>query len=161
MTTKVLSVNPKNCNGCRDCETACAARFSDDANPAYSRIRVIDGNSEGTFFLPTTCQHCDDPPCMAVCPNAAIYRDNELNRVVINLNLCIGCKLCVSACPFGAMGFDNSKGFAFKCDLCDGDPKCVGACETAALEYIDGHKLNHARMRESADKHYAVLRHQV
>ena len=159
--SNILQVNPKNCNGCKECEIVCSSRQSDIHNPPYPRIQVIQGDSNGRFFLPTTCQHCDDPPCKAVCENSAIFRDNELNRVVVDSNKCVGCKMCVSACPFGAMGFDKTLGFAFKCDLCDGAPECVRVCKPGALEYIDGSRLNYTRMTESAVKHYAVLRNLI
>jgi Fe-S-cluster-containing hydrogenase component 2 len=96
---------------------------------------------------------------MAVCPEEAIYRDQELDRVMIDSKRCIGCKMCVSACPTGAMGFDPDRGRAFKCDLCDGAPECVRVCEEKALDYLESFKYNDMRVKESAGKLYGVLRH--
>ena len=158
MITKMLSVDPVRCDGCGDCEAACSKRHGDASNPSRTHIHIVNGDENSRFYLPVTCQHCEDPPCLAVCPNKAIYRDNELGRVMIRTNLCIGCKMCVSACPFGAMGFDANQGLAFKCDLCDGVPECVKACRTNALEYVEDHKLNHPRVAYSAEKHYRVIR---
>ena len=118
-------------------------------------------NGRGKIFLPSTCQHCDDPPCMSVCGSSAIYRDDELNRVMIDPDRCIGCKMCLSTCPFGAIGFDSIRGFAFKCELCGGDPECVHACKRGAITYIKGNELNFIRMHESAVKYYAILRCQI
>lgn len=157
----VLFVNPKKCNGCKECESACVERRVKMHIPPFSSIQVIHGDSGSDFYLPTTCQHCDTPPCRAVCLSEAIHRDGELGRVVIDSNRCVGCQMCVSACPFGAIGFDYGRGFAFKCDLCEGEPECVRVCKQGALEYIDGNTLNNSRIIESANKHYAVLRHQI
>jgi len=98
---------------------------------------------------------------MAVCPNGAIQKDREMERVMINEDLCIGCKMCVSACPTGAMGFDPDHGQAYKCDLCDGDPQCVKICEAGALAYTDAHALQYPRIRESAYKLYCLVRRQA
>ena len=157
--TNVLQVNPQNCNGCLECEIACVNRHLKINNHGYSRIQIIKSDGGGKFFLPTICQHCEDPPCKKVCEKGAIYRDDDLNRVVLDMNFCIGCRMCVSACPFGAVGFDSERGFAFKCDLCNGEPECVLACGLGALEYLDGNILNYTKMRESANRHHAVSRH--
>jgi len=161
MTMNVLSINPRNCDGCGECENACAEKHSGGQDKARSRIRVVGGNGHGKLFVPFACRQCDNPPCMSVCQNSAIYKDEKLNRVVIDPNKCIGCKMCFSACPFGAIGFDSTRGFAYKCELCGGDPECVKACEKSALSYIKGYNLHYIRMYESANKHYAVIRHQI
>jgi Fe-S-cluster-containing hydrogenase component 2 len=111
--------------------------------------------------LPTTCQHCTNPLCMAACPKGAIHHDPQLDRVVLDDTLCVGCRMCVSACPTGAMGFDPVIGLAYKCDLCDGDPACARACQPKAIEYVDSYQLHQPRMMESASKIFHVIRSQV
>lgn len=149
MISKALNIKPGQCNGCGDCETACAQKHFDVDDRAKSRIRIINwGNGES--HLPMTCQQCQSAPCLAVCPNSAISRDPELDRVVINHDLCVGCKMCVTACPFGAMRFDEDRGLSFKCELCSGDPECVRVCETGALEYLETEKHNITAMRKTA-----------
>ncbi|MBN1106035.1 MAG: 4Fe-4S dicluster domain-containing protein [Deltaproteobacteria bacterium] len=160
MIHKVIYVDPAGCTGCRDCETACSLRHAGMRKSARTRIQVVGAGEDG-FHLPTVCQQCVDPPCMAVCPSGAIRRDRQMERVVIDKELCIGCKMCVSACPMGAMGFDPDLGRAYKCDLCDGDPQCVKACRTGALAYTEDHTLHHHRIHESACKLYSVVRMQA
>lgn len=159
MESKTLIIHPERCTGCGDCETACSMKSTIMGYPGRSCIRVINENSDDTFFLPSTCQQCEDPPCMAACPKEAIYRDEDLNRVMINSDLCVGCKMCVSACPFGAMGFYENRGRSFKCDLCDGDPECVKACKEKALEYSEPEMLQYPQMFASAAKLSGALRH--
>lgn len=157
MIPKVIVANPLKCNGCKECEVACSTKHTGEGQSDRPRIHVTSFDHNDEFYLPTTCQQCDDPPCMAVCPNDAISRDNDMARVTIARERCIGCKMCVSACPTGAMGFDDVVGRAFKCDLCDGKPECVRVCEPKALEYVEAHKLQQQRMCKIANKFYGAM----
>jgi carbon-monoxide dehydrogenase iron sulfur subunit len=162
IAAKSLSINPLACNGCRECELACSMRHAGKKKCIRPRIQVLGGDHDSRrFFLPITCQQCIDPPCAAACPKGAIRRDPQIDRVVLDEALCVGCKMCVSACPTGAMGFDPDLGLAYKCDLCDGDPQCVRACQAKAIEYVEGHELHQARMMDSASKIFNAIRNQV
>jgi carbon-monoxide dehydrogenase iron sulfur subunit len=158
MTAKTLSIDPSKCTGCEDCVRVCALRHGGVDNPARSRIHIIQGDTCSGFFLPVTCQQCENAPCLSVCPNKAIWRDDKLSRVMIRPDLCIGCQMCVSACPFGVMAFNRDRGIAFKCDLCDGTPECVRVCEPKALDYVDADRLNDQRLQESALRHNQAMR---
>ncbi|MCP4686833.1 MAG: 4Fe-4S dicluster domain-containing protein [Desulfobacterales bacterium] len=151
MTTRVLFADPKKCTGCRLCEIACSLQHAGVSNPARSRIRVINWKNRDVF-LPVSCQHCEDPPCLAACPKEAIYREDELGSVAIDLGKCVGCTSCVFACPYGAMGFDQDRGRARKCDLCEGDPVCVRFCEPGALNFKDASTVQYPRSRSMALK---------
>jgi len=157
MTMKVLLSDPQKCTGCGLCRMACSLSHEGVCSPQRSRVRVIELSDDG-HYLPLACQHCDDAPCLASCPKKAIYRDSDLVRTVIDYNLCVGCRMCVHACPFGAMGFDEDRGRPFKCDLCGGDPLCVDFCEPMALTFVDATMLQYARVRKSALKLTGVRR---
>ncbi|MBW2063593.1 MAG: 4Fe-4S dicluster domain-containing protein [Deltaproteobacteria bacterium] len=150
--SKMIFIEPGNCNGCKDCETVCSIRQNGFDDPEFSCIRILKLDDNDDFYLPTTCQQCEAPPCMAACPEKAIYRDEELGRVMIDKGRCIGCRMCFSACPTGAMGFDEPRGLAFKCDLCDGSPECVRICEPKALTFVEPHRAQYPRILASAKK---------
>jgi Fe-S-cluster-containing hydrogenase component 2 len=76
---------------------------------------------------------------MEVCPGNAIYKEENSSAVRINKDNCVGCKLCLQACPIGGIFFFN--GVAAKCELCGGMPKCVDVCEWKALTYEEPEKI--------------------
>lgn len=143
---KSIVLDPLRCNGCLKCETACSVRRTGLNRPAWSCIRVIGKDGMEGFWFPVVCLQCSDPPCLKVCPAEAIFRD-ESDRVMIRYDRCIGCRMCLFACPFGAMIFDADLGRSFKCDLCGGDPECVRVCEPKALHYLDRNEIGQPRIQ--------------
>jgi anaerobic carbon-monoxide dehydrogenase iron sulfur subunit len=133
---KQIVVHQERCTACRECEMACSFEHEGAFVPALSRIRVNDFYEE-QFYLPMTCVHCADAPCATVCPTVAIVRQ-ESGQVQVLAERCIGCKMCLLACPFGVMGFSPARNVAHNCDLCgDHEPQCVAFCVPQALEYAD------------------------
>jgi Fe-S-cluster-containing dehydrogenase component len=68
--------------------------------------------------FPKSCLHCEDAPCVTVCPTGASYKRAEDGIVLVNEDLCIGCGLCAWACPYGAREMDPIDGVMKKCTLC-------------------------------------------
>lgn len=133
---KMILVDYTKCTGCRLCETVCSVMNTGVCNPERARIKVIRWEWEG-LQIPTLCQQCDEPACLVVCPVKALSRDSKLGCVKLNSSICIGCKLCLQVCPFGAVSYDFMKKELIKCEFCDGDPACVKFCETKALQFVD------------------------
>ncbi|MRI34431.1 electron transporter [Endozoicomonas sp. OPT23] len=134
---KTVSIDRSKCVGCRNCEMACAfARTGTTCESQESNIKVNHYLDE-RVLMPMTCLHCSEAWCMSVCPAGAISRNADTNAVVIDEDRCAGCKMCMLACPFGNIHFDNEKLVSRKCDLCDGAPKCVEHCIAGALKYED------------------------
>ena len=154
---KILVVDHEKCTGCRLCEMVCSVKHTGMSNPTRSRIHVIKWQWEG-FELPMLCQQCEDAPCIAVCPKDALSRDPTMGRVTLNYDLCIGCKMCVIACPFGGMGVDTVARQVIKCDLCDGDPTCVRFCDSGALQFIPASSVNLVKKRDAGLKLSEVMR---
>lgn len=148
---KVLHVDHQKCTGCQLCELVCAVSHDGISNPARSRIRVVKWEAEG-LYIPMTCQQCQDAPCLNVCPVKAISRNEELARVAVDYDVCIGCRSCVSACPFGAMIFNPTDRQVFKCDLCDGDPQCARFCEVKAVDFIESDRVSINKRRKAAER---------
>jgi len=135
LTLKLLVSYPERCSGCRSCESFCSLFHEKEINPAKSRIHVVRFEDRGVF-IPAFCVQCSSPACKVVCPTQAIYEDLKTGAYLVNKKRCIGCKMCVFACPVGAMSIDRNAG-AVKCDLCNGDPYCARICSSKALEYVE------------------------
>jgi Fe-S-cluster-containing hydrogenase component 2 len=148
---KVLMINYEKCTGCRLCELVCAVKHDGSSNPARSRIKVMKWEDEG-LYIPLSCQQCQEAPCMNACPVKAIYRDTALDRVAVNYDICIGCRTCVSVCPFGAMNFNTIDRRVFKCDVCHGEPQCVRFCEVKAVDYIDAGDVSILKKKDAAQR---------
>ncbi|MGD0816920.1 MAG: 4Fe-4S dicluster domain-containing protein [Methanomassiliicoccales archaeon] len=157
MIRRVL-VRSGRCVGCRSCEIACMHHHLGESNGdlgsrplAVPRIKVecgvLDrtqipssgsedmscrGNLRKTVVI--LCQHCDEPECVGACIAGALTKDQD-GAVRHHPELCIGCLLCIMACPYEAMYRDPLGKTVVKCDLCGGKetPSCVEACKVGAL----------------------------
>lgn len=147
---KVVFVELDRCLACRNCERVCSFQEGGGFRRENSNIWVnIDLDDRIIFTM--TCLHCENAACLEICPTNAIQRDPQTRAVVVDETLCVGCKVCVSACPFGNMHFENQRNIAAKCNLCNGDPKCVKNCMAEALHYGDINDLAKLK-RKKVDK---------
>jgi anaerobic carbon-monoxide dehydrogenase iron sulfur subunit len=149
--SKALYINYEKCTGCRLCELVCAVKHDGISNPARSRIKVMKWEMEG-LYIPMSCQQCQDAPCVNACPVKALSRDENLGRVAVDYDVCIGCRTCVSVCPFGAMSFNTIDRKVFKCDLCEGDPQCVRFCDRKAVDFVSPDEVSIEKKREAAGR---------
>ncbi|HYA39827.1 MAG TPA: 4Fe-4S dicluster domain-containing protein [Syntrophobacteraceae bacterium] len=143
--TKEIFIRIDRCVGCHTCEVACAVEHSASrqllaaiSEPVKPRKR-LHVEAALSRSVPVLCRHCENAPCVAVCPTGATYRDDKGQLVLQEHLKCIGCMLCVQACPFGMMGHRAESRITLKCDRCPERqrPACVDACPTKALEYAD------------------------
>lgn len=171
MTKLGIAINLGRCIGCHTCSNACKMQNNVPMGLLWNRVMtegcdVIDG-SLGVYpnltrtYAPLACQHCENPACQRVCPTGATYKD-ENGRVEIDYDKCIGCRMCMAACPYNARSFNweepvrdpdfnygdkdvpvRPRGVAEKCTLCKertdrGDePMCVKCCPTKARTFGD------------------------
>ena len=130
-----LRVNFSDCTGCRACTIACALIHEQQGEISHARIRVHKRmpEIETPVFKPAYCRMCRNARCVAACPTGALIQDEESGLVILDVERCDGCGLCVDPCPFDAIWLDDERGVALKCDQCGGDPVCVRYCAPGAL----------------------------
>lgn len=130
----IYKVTVERCIACGKCELACAFAHGSEGKPSKTRINIFKRGPE--LGTPVVCFQCDDAACAAACPTQALVRNEETGAIEMARDRCILCRLCVAACPFGNMLWDETYHIVQKCDLCGGDPKCVPFCPTKALDYV-------------------------
>jgi Fe-S-cluster-containing dehydrogenase component len=169
MTQMALVIDLNVCVGCHACVTSCKEWNTSGEAGSLADFRPYDADPSGTFFnrvqtfeageypltdtihFPKSCLHCEDPPCVPVCPTGASYKRKEDGLVLVDFDRCIGCKYCAWACPYGARELDEERKEMTKCTLCadrihnealperDRKPACVLACPTSARLFGDIH----------------------
>lgn len=135
------------CVGCHACEIACRQEHDLSAETGSKWCRVVTlkprevGGKLHLDYFPSLCLHCDIPACVQSCPTEAIAKRRD-GIVVVDGEKCSGCRLCVAACPTGAMSFNEIRQEAGKCDFCLDrtaaalEPSCVQHCLGGALRYV-------------------------
>lgn len=153
MQRKVIEIEPEKCTGCKMCEMVCSLKNEGVCGSSYSNIRIVR-EDENSIDLPVFCMQCDDAPCEKVCPVNAIRKQGDV--LVINQDVCIGCRACSVVCPVGALSYfpgKNSRIVAHKCDLCkDEEPACVKFCPTDALKVVTEEKMGRYKHFNLLDK---------
>ncbi len=153
MTQYGFYVDSSKCTGCKTCQVSCKDRNQLDVGPKLRRVYEYGGgawvkNADGTFdqdvfnyYLSISCNHCDNPTCVEGCPSGAMHKRAEDGLVVVNQDVCIGCRYCEMRCPYGAPQYDEEKKVMAKCDGCyeyvaKGEkPICVASCPQRALDF--------------------------
>ncbi|MBI5731145.1 MAG: 4Fe-4S dicluster domain-containing protein [Ignavibacteriales bacterium] len=160
-----MGIDISKCIGCGRCAVACKNENNVPKEPFFFRTWVeryriyengdvqvdspngsMDGfdNSRTTnkkmlrsFFVPKICNHCDNPPCVQVCPVGATFKGED-GVVLVDSDYCVGCRYCIQACPYGARFLHPETHTAEKCTFCyhrivqDKLPACVEVCPTQA-----------------------------
>jgi len=107
---------------------------------------------EDVFYIPLTCTQCAEAWCIDACPAGAISRNLQKNVVLIDDDKCVGCKMCIYACPFGVITYYPPANKAIKCDHCDGHPECILFCPSGALHYEQVTEPAAAKREETGKK---------
>ena len=130
MTRLAIAINLDRCVGCHTCALSCKMQNNVPDGMLWNRV-LTEGcerfdSAEGTYpnlsrtYLPLACQHCENPACERVCPTGATYKDDK-GRVEIDYDKCIGCRMCMSACPYNGVRSFNWEEPAYHLDFATGD----------------------------------------
>ncbi len=166
---KIIIVDAQRCLGCHSCEIACAVAHSaskDLVRAVYEQTRphpriILERMEKET--LPIHCRHCEDAPCVAVCPAQAVSRPAAGSPVTLDPKRCIGCHACIIVCPFGVIQRGPDGRSLTKCDLCqerlaDGrQPACAEACPTGSIRYRSIEEFTSGKRQEYYRKFRASL----
>ena len=149
-------IDIEKCNGCLDCVVACNREKYKDGFPDIGLavpelgqyLMRIESYTYGPLYnlkkvyVPKLCMQCRNAPCAQVCPVDA-FSVVENGIVELDSGKCIGCRMCVYACPYSTVFYNKESGVVEKCDWCgsagsecEGQPACVRACERAALRFV-------------------------
>ena len=135
-----MVMREKLCVDCERCKDACVKT---NHVPPYGfrttileRRRTLQKDEYETTFMPVLCNQCNRPPCVRVCPTTATYKDEKTGIVRMISDRCIGCKTCMTACPYNARYFNEEVRAVDKCDFCfesrlskgEKETACVAAC---------------------------------
>ncbi|MGI5940428.1 MAG: 4Fe-4S dicluster domain-containing protein [Thermoleophilia bacterium] len=157
--SKVFVFDASICNGCYCCQIACKDEHCGNDWTPYAKPQPDTGqfwlrlseHVRGTVpkvkmhYVVHMCRHCDAAPCMAACRvEGALYK-REDGLVIIDPQKCTGCRSCLDVCPTGSIFMNETLNIAQKCTGCAhlldagwAEPRCVDACPTAALRFVEG-----------------------
>ena len=91
-----LVVDLRRCDGCKYCTVACQTTHYLPKDQEWIKVYEVEDEAGAKYFLPRLCMHCENPPCLKVCPVAATFKDKE-GVVLVDQDRCIGCRLCMAA----------------------------------------------------------------
>ncbi|HWI53774.1 MAG TPA: 4Fe-4S dicluster domain-containing protein [Symbiobacteriaceae bacterium] len=132
------------CYGCQTCEIGCKSQNQTPEGVRWRQVRSLDSESpKAHSTLSMGCNHCESPECLRNCPVGAYTKREKDGLVIQDHNLCIGCRMCVMACPYGAPQYDAKEGKVSKCNGCvervdkNLAPRCADVCPGKALVFGD------------------------
>ena len=172
MSQYAILTDLNRCVGCLACTVACKMLNDVPIGNYWNKVMRIGptpkqepngaGPQTDMYFLPMTCQHCTTPQCVEVCPTQASMKlDNGIVR--IDPDLCIGCQMCVGACPYGVRYLNEDKLVVEKCTMCEqrveeGElPQCVDGCVGLARWFGDLDEDELTDFRGALDKTYGEV----
>jgi Fe-S-cluster-containing hydrogenase component 2 len=134
---KWIILDGEKCIGCGVCQQVCPVNQNQHLTDRYGQNRIppiLFQNGNQVIEMGGICTQCTNAPCMHFCPMRVITRDEKTGAICVKKEFCIGCGMCLTACPNDAIFLDRERGKAIKCELCGGNPLCVANCSVNALQ---------------------------
>ncbi len=163
-----MVVDLRKCIGCQACTVACVMENDVPEHAFRTHVSVYevikDGGDPAMVMLPRLCNHCDDPPCLPVCPVEATFKNPGTGEVLVDATRCVGCGYCVQACPYDARFINHRTQVADKCTFCIHRtsagllPACVETCVGGARNFGDLNNPQSAVSKLLAEHPVSVLR---
>ncbi len=149
------------CIGCMACVAACNTEWRIPMGKENWRTDVlkIEDHVRGipkVTYLPVLCNQCGNPPCVEVCPTGASYKREKDGIVLVNTDMCIGCKACMVACPYDARYYNEAIGAVDKCTWCL--PRISNKLEPACVDTCVGESRNFGDLNDSESKVSKLLK---
>ena len=163
----VMVIDLAKCKNARKCVEGCQKAHDLDFNEEYMKVQLLQDNEKSApYWFPKPCFHCNEPPCVTVCPTGATFKRDD-NIVLIDNDRCIGCKFCITSCPYSARSFNwghkpqhdrtnveyspetsvpRAEGTVMKCDFCPdmlrkGElPHCARSCPMGVIYVGDSNE---------------------
>ena len=141
MTKYAFVIDQRKCIGCHACTVACKAEHDVPIGVYRTWVKYVEKGefpNSRRYFLVNRCNHCDDAPCVTICPTKALFKRKD-GIVDFDSSRCIGCKSCMQACPYDALYIDPYSHTAAKCNYCAHrteiglEPACVIVCPERAI----------------------------
>lgn len=158
-----MVIDLRSCNGCKSCTAACQKAHALTQDQTWIDVFTMTSSTGKSYFFPRPCMQCENPPCLHVCPVHATYRQDQ-GVVLVNQTRCIGCRMCMAACPYQARYFNWDSGTQYpttgvqatpefpvpqrlgtvgKCTFCVGNlnnglmSECAAGCPMGAIYNAD------------------------
>lgn len=169
MTQYGFVINLQDCYGCKTCAVACKSERQTPTGVQWRKVREFRTEKPNTLnFLSMSCNHCDEPQCMEVCPVSA-YTKRDDGIVIQDHERCLGCRSCVMACPYGAPQYDPVEKKVSKCDMCVDridqglKPACVESCPGNVLKWgeIEELRKEYGNDIEVVERMYNLPSHKI
>jgi molybdopterin-containing oxidoreductase family iron-sulfur binding subunit len=100
-----MVVDLRRCDGCKECTGACQVTHYLTNDQEWIKVYEVETENGGTVFMPRLCMHCEEAPCLKVCQVRATFK-NDQGLILIDQDLCIGCRICMAACQYNARYFN-------------------------------------------------------
>ncbi len=162
MSKYYVTQDVEQCIGCKACEIHCKTKNDSGKGAFYCKMIEVGPKVRNNIpvidFVYMACFHCEKPWCVDACPTGAMQKREKDGIVFVEESLCVGCKACMTACPWGVPQWDVNTGKVGKCDLCKDrideglEPACVTKCTTNCLTFCTPDEASDDKRQQFAEK---------